>query len=515
MTARAMVNNNAADSSGWTMSAYNLATKLSNKILVDGQLCSPSSRDTIEVIHPANLSVIGSVPRCYTADVIFSVESADRAFSSWSKVPARERGRMVQLAADAMEKEKDLLAHIHALDTGHAIRTNARPEVASTIDLTRMYGGLAGELKGETYPSTTPNTLQYTTRDPIGVVAGIIPWNLPLFLFVAKVAPALSAGNTVVIKSAPQAPLCVLALAEIMCRELPPGVLNVISGYGEECGKVLAEHKRVGKVTFTGSLPVGQAIAEYVARKLCPVTLELGGKNPAIVLADADPELAIPGIIEGMRYVRQGQGCTAATRVFVHDSLYDQIGDGVVKRLAQLNVGDPMAEATDIGSIISEQQFNRTLHYMDIVHNTPSARILFGGERPSDEYLSRGYFYPPTLVDGIPFESPVCQDEVFGPIATMFPFTDFNDVINKANDTHYGLAANLWTRDLSRAMEFAERIQAGYIQVNQSVAPRANVAYGGMKMSGIGTEYALDSMIQHFCQSKTVVINRGTPRNEL
>ena len=511
MRARTMVKENVTVSDGWITRAHDIAEKLSRKILIDGELCPSLSQDTLEVIHPGDLSVIGHVPRCYEADVNVAVEAAHRAFHSWRKVPARERGRMVQLAAEAIEAEKELLAHILSLDTGHALRTNARPEVASTIDLTRMYGGLAGELKGETYPSATPGVLQYTTRDPIGVVAGIIPWNLPLFLFVAKVAPALSAGNTIVVKSASQAPICVLALAEIMCRELPPGVLNVISGSGGECGKPLAEHKQVGKVTFTGSMPVGQAIAGYVAPKLCPVTLELGGKNPAIVMADADPDLAIPGIIEGMRYIRQGQGCTAATRVFVHNSLYERIGEGVANKLSELKVGDPMIETTDIGSIISEEQFNRTLHYMDIVHNTPGARILFGGERPTEGYLSKGYFYPPTLVEGVPFESPICQDEVFGPVATMLPFADFDDVIDKANDTPYGLAANLWTRDLFSAMEFAERIEAGYVQVNQSVAPRANVSYGGIKMSGLGTEYALDSMVQHFCQSKTVMINRGTP----
>ena len=511
MIARLEVTESAVNLDNWSDKAHETMARISSKVLVNGELRASLSQEVIEVIHPADLSVIGHVPRCREADVDAAVNAAQRAFSSWRKVPARERGRMVQLAAEAVEKEAGLLAHILSLDTGNALRTNSRPEVAATIDLTRMYGGLAGELKGETYPSATPGVLQYTTRDPIGVVAGIIPWNLPMFLFVAKVAPALCAGNTIVVKSAEQAPLCVLALAEIMCRELPPGVLNVISGYGEECGKPLAEHKQVGKVTFTGSLPVGQTIAGYVAPKLCPVTLELGGKNPSIVMADADPDLAIPGIIEGMRYIRQGQGCTAATRVFVHESLYDRISDGVIDRLAKLKVGDPMIESTDIGSIISEDQFNRTLHYMEIAHNTPGAQMLFGGKRPTEGYLGKGYFYPPTLIDGIPMESPICQDEVFGPVATMFPFTSFDDVIDLANDTPFGLAANLWTRDLSRAMEFAERIEAGYVQVNQCIAPRSNVSYGGIKMSGLGKEYALDSMIHHFCQSKTVMINRGTP----
>lgn len=418
---------------------------------------------------------------------------------------------MLQKAADALEANTKIVEQVLALDTGNALRTQARPETASSIDLTRMFGGLAGELKGETIPSASSHVLQYSTRDPIGVVAGIIPWNAPLFLFVAKVAPALAAGNTVVVKTAEQAPFCVLMLAEIMNRELPPGVLNVISGYGEECGKPLVEHPVVRKVTFTGSLAVGQAIAGYAAPKLCPVTLELGGKNPSIVMADADLKLAVPGIIDGMRYTRQGQACTAGTRVFVHESIYDAVIEGVVAKLAEIKLGNPLDEVTDMGAIISQEQFQRTLSYMEIAKKTSGARVLFGGERPSESYLQHGYFYPPTLLDGLPLESKVCQDEIFGPVATVHPFSDFDAMINNANDTPYGLAANLWTRDLSRAFEYINRIEAGFVQVNQCVAPRSNVSYGGLKMSGLGNEYALDSMLNHFTCSKTVLINPGTP----
>lgn len=494
-----------------TPDASAAAKRISNRVLVDGKLRAALSDESFEVINPADLTVIGHAPRCREADVNAAVDAAADAFKSWSKVPARERGRMVQLAADRVEAERGLVEHVLALDTGNALRTQARPETASTIDLTRMFGGLAGELKGQTVPAASPGVLQYTTCDPIGVVGGIIPWNAPLFLFVAKVAPALVAGNCVVIKTAEQAPLCVLLLAEIMSRELPPGVLNVISGFGEECGKPLVEHELVRKVTFTGSLPVGQAIASYAAPKLCPVTLELGGKNPSIILADADLDLAIPGVIDGMRYTRQGQACTAGSRVFVHEDIYDRIVDGVVERLATIKLGDPLDEATDMGAIISEEQFQRTLHYMEIARSTAGARILYGGERPTDPYLSKGYFYPPTLLDGLPIDSDVCRDEIFGPVATVLPFTDFDDMIAMANDTPYGLAANLWTRDLSRALEYVERIEAGFVQVNQCVAPRSNVSYGGLKMSGLGKEYALDSMVTHFTSSKTVLINRGTP----
>ncbi len=491
--------------------AFAETKRLSSKILVGGELKAALTDETFNVIHPGDLGPIGQAPKCGKGDVDAAVNAAKSAFTTWSKVPARDRGRMLQRAADAIEANAALVEQVLALDTGNAIRTQARPEAGSAIDLTRMFGGLAGELKGATVPAPTAGVLHYTTRDPIGVVAGIIPWNAPLFLFVAKVAPAIAAGNTVVIKTAEQAPFCVLFLAEIMNRALPPGVLNVISGYGEECGKPLVEHPDVRKVTFTGSLPVGQEIAGYAALKLCPVTLELGGKNPSIVMADADLDLAIPGIIDGMRYTRQGQACTAGSRVFIHEKVYDEVIEGVVARLAAIKLGNPLDEATDMGAIISKEQFQRTLRYMDIAHNAPGARVLFGGKRPDDPYLSQGYFYPPTLLDGLPLASSLCQDEIFGPVATTLPFSSFDDMIASANDTPYGLSANLWTRDLSRALTYVERIEAGFVQVNQCAAPRSNVSYGGLKMSGLGKEYALDSMINHFTCSKTVLINPGTP----
>lgn len=487
------------------------ARRLSGKILLNGDITDASTSQMIDVIHPGNQQVIAHVPQCGLTDVEAAVGAADVALKTWRRIPARERGRMLQKAADAIEIDAELVAQVLALDTGNALRTQARPETASSFDLLRMFGGLAGELKGETVPNMSPDVLHYSTRDPIGVIAGIIPWNAPLFLFVAKVAPALAAGNTIVIKSAEQAPICVLYLAEIINRFLPAGVLNVISGYGEECGKPLCEHPTVRKVTFTGSLPVGQAIAGYAAPKLATVTLELGGKNPSIVLPDADLDLAIPGVVDGMRYTRQGQACTAGSRIFVHRDIYDQVVEGVVAKLGDIKLGNPMDEATDMGAIISREQFDRTQKYMDIAKNTPGMRILFGGELPTDHYLEGGYFYPPTLLDGLGLESQVCQDEIFGPVATVLPFSSFDQVIEQANDTPFGLSANLWTRDLSRALEYVERIEAGFVQVNQCAAPRSNVSYGGVKMSGLGKEYALDSMLHHFTSSKTVLVNRGTP----
>ena len=282
--------------------ALSNATRLSNKVLIDGKLTSAKSSKKIKVINPSTGEQIGEAPQCDKIDVDIAVSSAEIAFQKWKKIPARGRGKMMTAAARKLEERKGEIETLLALDTGNALRTQAKPETAASIELTHMFAGLAGEIKGENYPPNIPNTIHYTTKDPLGVVCAIIPWNAPLFLTVAKIAPAIVAGNTVVLKTAEQAPFCALLVCEILQQELPPGVLNVISGYGEECGEPLITHEKIRKVTFTGSFSVGKIIASKAAPKLCPVTLELGGKNPNIIMSDADLEIAIPGVIDGMRY---------------------------------------------------------------------------------------------------------------------------------------------------------------------------------------------------------------------
>ena len=485
------------------------AKRLSNKILIDGKLTSAKSSNKIKVINPSTGEQIGEAPQCDKIDVDTAVRSAETAFHKWKKIPARERGKMMTAAARKLEERKNEIETLLALDTGNALRTQAKPETAASIELTHMFAGLAGEIKGENYPPNIPNTIHYTTKDPIGVVCAIIPWNAPLFLTVAKIAPAIVAGNTVVLKTAEQAPFCALLVCEILQQELPPGVLNVISGYGEECGEPLITHEKIRKVTFTGSFSVGKIIASKAAPKLCPVTLELGGKNPNIIMSDADLEIAIPGVIDGMRYTRQGQACTAGSRVYIHEKIFDQVLDGAVEKLSKLKMGNALDENSDIGAIISEEQLNRTLYYMDIAKKNSSTKILHGGNQSKGGEYKDGFYYQPTLLSGLPVSSPVCQEEVFGPVACAIPFKNFDEVMKSANDTQFGLSAVLWTKDLSRALQFVDEIEAGFVQVNQCVAPRANVSYGGIKMSGLGKEYAFDSMMNHFTQSKTVLINRG------
>jgi acyl-CoA reductase-like NAD-dependent aldehyde dehydrogenase len=267
----------------------------------------------------------------------------------------------------------------------------------------------------------------------------------------------------------------------------------------------------VRKITFTGSSAVGAEIMRDAADKFISVTAELGGKNPNIVLPDADLDLAVPGIIQGLRLFRQGQSCTAGTRVYIHADIYREVMERVIAEIGKGRLGNPLDECTEVGAVISAEQLARIERYVEMARKTPGARIAYGGARATGEGLGKGYFYRPTLIEGVPAESPVCRDEIFGPVATVASFRDFDAVIAEANDSRYGLAAVLWTRDLARSLEFVDKIEAGFVQVNQFSVAEASVEYGGTKISGIGRELSLESMVEHFTWSKTVIINQGTP----
>ena len=493
-------------------SAHALAQRMSGNVLVGGALSRALTDATFPVEDPATLAIIGHAARCEAPDVERAVAAAKSAFAPWKALPARERGDRLRRAADRLEQEIEPLASLLALETGNALATQARPELRAAIELLRLFAGLASELKGRTLPWDA-NTLCYTTRDPLGVVGAIIPWNAPLLLTAAKTAPAIVAGNTVVLKTAEQAPLTALRMGELLQQFLPPGVVNVISGFGEEAGRPLASHDDVRKITFTGSCAVGSAVMHYAADKICPVTLELGGKSPNIVLADADLDLVVPGILTGMRFTRQGQSCSAGSRILIHASVYETVVERVIEALARLRIGDPLDEATEVGALISQEQFDRVERYLAMARETAGARILCGGGRPGNAQVPKGYFLEPTLVEGAPPSSPLCRDEIFGPVATVERFDAFDDALRAANDTRFGLAAAVWTRDLGRAFRFVDAIEAGFVQVNQYITPRATLAYGGLKMSGLGKENSLESMLDHFTASKTVIVNyaSGTP----
>ncbi len=483
-----------------------LARHLSNKLLIDGALVPAASGRTFPVIDPATQERVGDAAEGDAGDVDHAVKAAAKAQKSWAKLAARERGRMVQECGRLLNEHVEELARLITLETGKAIRTESRVEAGVFADVLVFYGGLGSELKGESVPFK-PGSITLTQREPLGVVGAIIPWNVPLLLMALKIAPAMVAGNAVVVKSAEEAPLAVLRACQVMNQVLPPGILNILSGDGPTCGGPLVQHKGVGKVTFTGSVETGKIVYKAAAEKLIPVTLELGGKSPMIVMADADLDKAVEGAVIGMRFTRQGQSCTAASRIFVQDAIHDAFLTRLKGKVDAMKMGDPLDEATDIGSIISNPQYDKVMSYIGLGEAAPGARALRCSAMPQDARLARGYFVQPVIFTGISNDHRIAREEIFGPVTCVIPFKDYEDAIAQANDTDYGLAATIWTRDLKTALDASHRLEAGLVQVNQNMVVQANMSYGGVKQSGLGKEASLEAMLEHFTQKKTIILN--------
>ncbi|MGZ9811881.1 aldehyde dehydrogenase family protein [Pseudoroseicyclus sp. H15] len=460
---------------------------------------------TLEVTEPAQMRALGQTAASGSAEVEAAVAAARAAGKGWAETPARTRGKLVAEAARAFLAEAEPLARLLARETGKAIRTECRGEIAVAGDLLTMFGGLGSELKGETLPFQ-PGVFAATTREPVGVVAAILPWNVPLVLMMLKIAPALVAGNTVVVKAAEVAPFATLAAGVILNRILPPGVLNIIVGTGPDCGQPLCDHPDVAKITFTGSEGVGETIYAAAARRLIPVSLELGGKSPMIVCDDVDLDRAIEGAVTGMRFTRQGQSCTAASRLYVHRSIYDAFVDGLRARLDSLVIGDPLDEATDVGTIVSPAQKARVDGYLAQAEAAPEAEVIRCGTLPS-QGVAPDLFLQPTLVLHIDPGSPVVREEIFGPVTVIQPWDEWDEVIAAANDSTYGLAASIWTRDLSRALKGSKALDAGFVQVNAGFTIQPNLSYGGFGRSGLGKEASLESMLEHFTRKKTIIMS--------
>ncbi len=474
------------------------------RMLIGGEWVGAADGRQVDVQSPANHAVIGSVPRGGAEDVDRAVRAAAASFPAWKRTPPRERGQLLSRIAEELQADVEEMARIVASETGNAIRTQSRPEAISSADVFRYFGGIASELKGETIP-LGENILNYNLREPIGVVGGIIPWNSPILLGALKIAMALVTGNTLVLKAAEDAPLGVLRMVEICHRHLPPGVLNLVTGYGEEAGAALVAHPLVMKLSFTGSTEVGKLVAQTGGSRIVPVSLELGGKSPAIVFPDSDDDRVADGVISGMRFTRQGQSCTAGSRLFLHESIFESFMEKLTGKLAKLKVGDPLDEATDMGAIINQKQFDRVCGYIQDGLSS-GAHAVLGGLPPKEGPLSEGFFVQPTVFKDADNGWRIAREEIFGPVLVAIPWSDEAQVLKMANDSHYGLAAYVWCRDISKALRMAHQIESGWIQVNRGFGQLPGMSYGGVKQSGIGREFSLEGALEDFTHRKNVTV---------
>jgi len=487
---------------------FALAKALSGVHFIGGGYVPARGGTSFPVVNPATGEQVGAAAEGDAADVDAAVQNAAAAQKLWAKVPARKRGALVHQCAALLKDHQEELARLIALETGKALRTESRVEAGVVADVLEFFGGLGSELKGESVPFA-PNVLSVTIREPLGVVGAIIPWNVPMLLMALKIAPALVAGNAVVVKSAEEAPLAVLRICELMNRILPPGVFNMLSGFGPECGAPLVTHPLVRKLTFTGSVETGKIVAKAAAEKLIPVTLELGGKSPMIVFADCDFDKTVSGALTSMRFTRQGQSCTAASRIYVERPIFDRFVTAMKTAVDAMVMGDPLDEKTDIGTIVSEGQLEKVRGFIAEGSATPGATAHVCSAMPADPALKKGLFIQPVIFTGLGPDSRLVREEIFGPVTVIAPFDEPEAVLAEANDSEYGLAASLWTNNLKVGLDLAHRLEAGLVQINQNLVVQANLSYGGVKSSGLGKEASLEAMLEHFTHKKTIMVNMG------
>jgi len=457
-------------------------------MLIDGKWVGAASGKTFDTINPATGQVLAAVAEGDREDIDRAVKAARRAFEGpWRKVKPFERQNMLLRLAELVDQHFEELAALDTLDMGAPIsrtRNNRRRALA----MLRYYAGQAVSIHGETIENSLPGDyVSYTLKEPVGVIGGIIPWNGPLGTSIWKIGPALATGCTIVLKPAEEAPLTPLRLGEL-CMEagIPPGVVNVVPGYGETAGAALAAHPDVDKVAFTGSHVTGQKIIEASAGNLKRVSLELGGKSPDVVFADANLDEAVPGASMAV-FANSGQICSAGTRLFVERSVYDEFTARVAEYGKGLRVGDGRDPQTQIGPLVSADQLDRVTGYLAI-GKQEGARPLAGGERLTEGDLANGYFVPPTVFADVKDEMRIAREEIFGPVISAIPFDDIDDVVERANRTQFGLGSGLWTRDVGKAHRLARSIRAGSVWINCYQAMDAAMPFGGYKMSGYGRE---------------------------
>ena len=472
------------------------------KLLINNCWVPSESGKTFATVNPSTGEEICQVAQADAADVDKAVLAARAAFEQgpWKKMRASERGRLLHRLADLIEQNADALARLESMDNGKPLSIAKAVDVAKTVACYRYFAGWADKVQGKTIP-IDGDFFCYTRHEPIGVVGQIIPWNYPMLMQAWKLAPALATGNTVVMKPAEQTPLSALRVGELIVEAgFPEGVVNLLPGFGHTAGAAIARHMDIDKVAFTGSTEVGRLIMEAAARSnLKRITLELGGKSPNIIFEDVDLDEAVEGAHLGL-FVNQGQSCCAGSRVFVEEKIYDEFVEKSIARALKRKVGDPLDPRTDQGPQVSQSQFDRVMGYIE-AGKSEGATLACGGERVGD----RGYFVQPTVFSGVQDEMTIAREEIFGPVMSVIPFKDVDEVIKRANRTPYGLAAGVWTRDIKKALAVANGVRAGTVWVNCYHVLDTRAPFGGFKQSGIGRELG-EYGLQQYTEVKTVTV---------
>ncbi len=475
------------------------------KMLINNNWVDAVSGKTFPTYDPSTGEVLAQVAEGDRADIDLAVKAARKAFDNgpWRKMSASERGRLIWKLGDLIEQHLEEFAYLESLDNGKPLTVARAADVPLAIDLFRYMAGWATKIEGNTIPISTPNTpgvkyFTYTLREPVGVVGQIIPWNFPLLMAAWKLGPALASGCTVVLKPAEQTPLSALRLGELILEAgFPEGVVNIVPGYGETAGAALAAHMDVDKVAFTGSTEVGKLIVHAATGNLKRVSLELGGKSPNVVFKDADMDVAIGGAASAI-FFNHGQCCCAGSRLYVEKEVFDKVVDGVAERAKKIRVGPGLDSKTQMGPLVSEEQLNRVCGYLES-GLSQGAKAVAGGQKKGD----KGYFVEPTVLVNTTDNMKVVQEEIFGPVVTAMPFSDPEELIPRANENIYGLAAGVWTRDISKAHRMAEILQAGTVWINCYNIFDAALPFGGYKQSGWGREMGHE-VLNNYTQTKAV-----------